>query len=161
MGTRWLRGNGWVALSIVEILDELPATHPRRPELERILRRLADGLAARQLANGLWDSIVDLPGACYDESSGSALVAYAFAKGARRGWLPAAMRDRARATFESLTSRLRRRVDGLSVTGTSGATNPTPQWIYELIRRKDDVDYGAGAYLLLATELATDTWVAP
>jgi hypothetical protein len=45
-----------------------------------------------------------------------------------------------------------------SVTGTSTATNATPWWVYPLIPQKDDVDYGVGAYLLLASELANETW---
>lgn len=159
LGAVWLRGNGWVGTSIVEMLSELPQGHPSRPELERVLRDLAAGLAAEQEASGLWDSLVDSPGASYEESSGSALAAYALAKGARLGVLGPDARARARHAFAALTARLARRHDGdLSVTGTSGATDPTPAWIYALVPQEDDVDYGAGAYLLLASELAAESW---
>jgi unsaturated rhamnogalacturonyl hydrolase len=159
LGVHWLRGNGWVATTIVEMLSVLPAGHPERPALLAILTSLAQGLMDRQLASGLWDSIVDHPGASYEEASGSALVAYALAKGAREGYLPASARACARHAFEALTARLHRRTDGCSVTGISGATNPTPAWIYPLIPCHEDVDYGVGAFLLLAAELENESWL--
>lgn len=158
LGAKWARGNGWVGVATVEILDELPASHPKRVELESVLTDLAKGLVAKQQANGLWDTLVDTPGAGYSESSGSALAAYALAKGARLGVLPQSMRANARRTFEALTARLKRTPDGLAVTGTSTATNPYPEVLYAWIPVKDDVDYGIGAYLLLASELANESW---
>jgi unsaturated rhamnogalacturonyl hydrolase len=159
LGAHWLRGNGWVGTNVVEVLDELPATHPQRPALEQILQLQAKGLEGLELENGLWDSIIDQPGACYAESSGSALVAYALAKGARTGVLKPEARERARHVFASLTERLARRSDGLlSVTGVSGATNAMPAFLYPLVPQEDDVDYGVGAYLLLASELANENW---
>jgi rhamnogalacturonyl hydrolase YesR len=158
-GARWLRGNGWVAVTIVEMLDELPASHPNVPELQRILAAQAQGILNVQMANGLWDSLADTPGATYSESSGSALVAYGLAKGARLGILPPSARAKAKRAFQALTARLARRPDGdLSVTGSSTATNATPVWIYKLIPQADDVDYGVGAYLLLAAELKNESW---
>jgi hypothetical protein len=47
-----LRGNGWAAAAIVDILAELGERDPRRDELERVLGRLAQGLAVRQRPDG-------------------------------------------------------------------------------------------------------------
>ena len=158
LGVRWLRGNGWAAASTLDILDELPANHPRRAQLERIAKDHLRGLAAVQMSSGLWDSVCDRPGASYAESSGSALAAYALAKGARMGLAPAGARAKARHAFEALVARLERRTDGFAVAGVSGATNPTPMWIYTLVPRTADKDYGTGSFLLLAEELAKETW---
>jgi len=158
IGATWLRGNGWVGAAVVDMLERVPPGHPRRPELERVLRDLARGLLARQLPSGLWDTYVDRPGAGYPEASGSALAAYALAKGARQGVLPPAARAAARRTFRALTSRLRERPNGYAVCGTSVATSAFPPRVYRLIPRRCDVDYGEGAFLLLAGELAGETW---
>jgi hypothetical protein len=53
---------------------------------------------------------------------------------------------------------VRRRPEGLSVTGTSGPTNPFPEWVYTIVPQEDDVDWGVGAYLLLAEELSNERW---
>lgn len=161
VGELWLRGNGWVAAAIVDMLEVAPAGDPRRAELEAILRPLLQGLADTQDAAGLWPTLLDRPDT-YQEASGSALAAYAMAKAARLGVAPAALRDRARPTLRSLTARLRPRPVGMSVTGTSIATNawPGPTW-YRLTPRRDDVDWGVGAFLLLAHELRDQRWDAP
>lgn len=160
IGSVWLRGNGWVAAAIVDMIDETPAGSPRRAELEAVLVPLARGLLDAQDAAGLWPTLLDRP-ASYQETSGSALAAYALAKGARLGALPASVRERARPTLRSLTARLRPRpaTGGASVTGTSIATNA---WhlplLYTLTPRRDDVDWGVGGYLLLAHELRDLRW---
>lgn len=156
-GATWLRGNGWVAFSLVEMLADAPADHPRRPELVRILRALTDGLLARQDAAGLWPTLLEQPGS-EQETSGSALVAYALAKGARQGHLPADRRAAARRTFQALTARLAPRGAGHVVTGTSIATSAWPTRYYTWVPRRDDVDWGVGAYLLLADELRAERW---
>jgi rhamnogalacturonyl hydrolase YesR len=158
LGVRWLRGNGWVGASTVDILDELPVSHPSRQPLLGVYANQARGFLAKQMPHGLWDTIVDQPGAGYSESSGSALAAYALAKGARLGYAPPGARAAARHTFEALVARLKRQPDGFSMTQISGATDPFPAWIYPLVPRGSDKDYGVGAFLLLASELSNETW---
>ncbi len=161
IGEPWLRGNGWVAAATVDLLEVAPAGDPRRAELEAVLRPLLQGLLDTQDAAGLWPTLLDDP-TSYQEASGSALAAYALAKAARLGVVPPALRDRARATLRSLTARLRPRPVGMSVTGTSVATNAWPGAIwYRWTPRRDDVDWGVGAFLLLAHELRDQRWDAP
>lgn len=157
LGERWLRGNGWAAFATAEMLELTPAGHPERARLEHVLRAVGTGLLARQLPTGLWDTLCE-PGAAYPETSGSALAACALARGARLGVLPPAARDAARRALQAIVARLEPRPRGLSVTGTSIATNPTPALLYRLTPRQDDVDYGVGAVLLLAAELAQEAW---
>ncbi|MCA8920344.1 MAG: glycoside hydrolase family 88 protein [Planctomycetes bacterium] len=156
-GGVWLRGNGWVATSIVDMLEEIPASHPRHAELLAILRPLAQGLLATQDAAGQWPTLLDGP-ETYQEASGTALAAYALARGAHRGWLPPAALDAAKQAFRGLSARLLRRPVGHSLTGTSIATSAWPRWLYPRIPKRADVDYGVGAYLLLAGELQGEGW---
>lgn len=160
MGPFWLRGDAWVAAAIVDMLDEVPATHPRRAELLAVLRPLLDGLLDRQDGAGLWSTVLTDP-TTYQESSGSALAAYAVAKAARKGYIAPGLRARARPTLRSLVARLRPRPAGMSVTGTSTATSVFPEVFYRFIARKDDVEWGVGAFLLLCEELRTERWDGP
>jgi unsaturated rhamnogalacturonyl hydrolase len=106
----WSRGSGWWLMALVDVLELLPAAHPRRPELEEALQRTAAGLVRWQDPDtGLWWQVTDQPGRerNYLEASASAMFAYSLAKAVNRGWLPA---DRyavpARRAFAGLTGRL-------------------------------------------------------
>lgn len=151
--TYWLRGNGWVLVAIAAILDELAPDDPHRPELLRVFGRLAEGLRAWQQPDGLWDSLINFPGETHPETSGSALVAYALARAAHRGWIDVAYLDVARRAFAGVTARLETRGDELSLPLISGPTNPGPRWTYRTIRPRRDLPYGVGPFLLAAFEL--------
>ena len=43
----WARGNGWVAASLTELLQVLPAAHPQRPALLAAYRKMMTGLVER------------------------------------------------------------------------------------------------------------------
>jgi unsaturated rhamnogalacturonyl hydrolase len=149
----WLRGNGWVLTSIVEILDELPPDSPRREELLSVFRRVVEGLKKFQQPTGLWDSIANRPGFSYGETSGTSLAAYAIAKAVHRGWLPECEMEVAKRAFAGVTAKLKPKNDGLSLPRISWSTNPMPLWLYGLIPALSDLDYGVGAYLMAASEM--------
>lgn len=44
------------------------------------------------------------------------------------------------------------------MTGTSIATSAWSRWLYRIVPRRDDRDFGIGAFLLLASELAPERW---
>src|SRR4030095_15401182 len=50
----WGRCNGWVAMAQTELLDNLPANHPKRPELIKLLLRQIVGFSRYQDPSGLW-----------------------------------------------------------------------------------------------------------
>ncbi|HTB62769.1 MAG TPA: glycoside hydrolase family 88 protein [Opitutales bacterium] len=88
----WGRAEGWYAMAIVDVLDDLPADHPNRAKILDILHRLADGIARAQDAkSGLWWQVLDQGGrdGNYLEASGSGMFVYALAKAVNRGYLPA------------------------------------------------------------------------
>src|SRR5262245_36639847 len=105
----WGRAIGWYAMAIVDVLDYLPATHPDRPEILRILTNLAAAVARVQdPVTGLWYLVLDQPNrkGNYHEASASSMFVYAFAKGARKGWLPASYTDIARRGHDGLIKHL-------------------------------------------------------
>jgi unsaturated rhamnogalacturonyl hydrolase len=86
----WSRAVGWYAMSLVDVLDEMPEGHAARPELIRLLTDIAQAVVRYQdRDSGLWYEVVDQPKAAgnYLESSGTAMFVYAMAKGVNRGYL--------------------------------------------------------------------------
>ncbi|MEZ6184799.1 MAG: glycoside hydrolase family 88 protein [Planctomycetota bacterium] len=156
-GGVWLRGNGWVATSLVDMLEAIGPSHPRHAELLAILRPLAQGLLATQDAAGQWPTLLD-DADSYQETSGSALAAYALARAAHRGYLGPQALEAAKRTFKNLAARLEARRVGATLPGTSIATSAWPRALYRLVPKQDDVDYGVGAFLLLADELRGEAW---
>ncbi|HSL22435.1 MAG TPA: glycoside hydrolase family 88 protein [Vicinamibacterales bacterium] len=80
----WSEGLGWYALMLVETLESLPPDHRRRPEVERIFRRLAAALKKLQdPRSGRWFQVVDKVHEPdnWTDTSGSAMFTYAIQKG--------------------------------------------------------------------------------
>jgi unsaturated rhamnogalacturonyl hydrolase len=86
----WGRAIGWYAIAIVDVLDHLPADHPRRDKIVGLLQATISAVAAVQdPSSGVWYQVLDQgdrPGN-YLESSASCMFVYAIAKGVRMGYL--------------------------------------------------------------------------
>lgn len=85
-GYKWGRGNGWALLSEVEVLGQLPETHPDRARLLENLRRHIEGLEKVQAPSGLWRQVVDRP-ELWEETSCTGMYAYCIARACNRGWI--------------------------------------------------------------------------
>jgi rhamnogalacturonyl hydrolase YesR len=84
----WSEGLGWYALILVETLAVLPPDHPRRAEVEDILRALAAGLKRTQDARtGRWFQVVDKGDQPdnWTDTSGSAMFVYALQRAIELG----------------------------------------------------------------------------
>ena len=105
----WARGAGWMAAGMALVLDRLPGDSPHRAEVMRGYRDMMSALLRYQRADGLWFQLVDRPDdpENWPETSGSAMYAYAFMVGVRRGWLDAGTYGAAaRRTWDALCARL-------------------------------------------------------
>jgi unsaturated rhamnogalacturonyl hydrolase len=165
----WARAMGWYAMALVDVLDWVPAGHPRRAALVTALNRTAAAVVAHQdKKTGLWWQVMDRGGrpGNYMEASASSMFVYALAKGVRMGYLPHSYNANARhgwqgiqKTFVSTGS------DGLMVlngTVKVGGLGGTPY-------RSGTFDYyvgektiandakGVGAFLLAGSEMAEGT----
>lgn len=86
----WDRAIGWYMMGLVDILDYLPKTHPKRKELESILQKTAAAIVPYQDAKtGVWYQVMDGGNqqGNYLEASGSCMFTYSFLKGVRQGIL--------------------------------------------------------------------------
>lgn len=98
----WARAVGWLAMALVDIAELLPGRAPL-PET----RALLDAVIAQQGASGLWPQVLAAPDLAgnYDESSASAMFAYALMAADRLGLAPSGRPGR-RAWDALVSSRL-------------------------------------------------------
>ncbi|GAB6011461.1 glycoside hydrolase family 88/105 protein [Viscerimonas tarda] len=97
----WGRANGWIMVSLVRLLDVMPANHPRRAELVTLLEKQIVGASRYQNENGMWNQLLDKSDS-YDESSVTAMYVYGIAKGVNKGWIDPAYARIAQAGWRAL-----------------------------------------------------------
>jgi unsaturated rhamnogalacturonyl hydrolase len=101
----WSRSMGWYAMALVDVLDYLPKSHPKRSEIINIFKRLSTALKNYQdPTTGVWFQVTNkgqVPGN-FIESSGSCMFVYAMAKGVRLGYLDKQFMDAAKKGFEGI-----------------------------------------------------------
>lgn len=101
--TIWGRGIGWYMMALVETLDYFPKSHPKYKVLVGYLKQISKNVNEYKSPSGLWYQIADKPElyANYVEPSASAMIIYAFAKGADKGYLDSSYKRIAKKSFES------------------------------------------------------------
>ncbi len=100
----WLRAIGWFSVALADLLEIIPPEIPGNPIPEIFSDLMRDILPFADPETGLYYQVVDRAEAegNYQESSGSAMIAYAMLKGARLGILPETFAEKGRKTFEGL-----------------------------------------------------------
>ncbi len=109
----WARAVGWYAMALADVLDILPDP-AHRATVGSIFRETMEPLARVQDQSGVWWQVLDQPDRAgnYLESSASCMFAYAFAKGARQGYLPAEHRRIASRAYDAIIERFIHTSDG-------------------------------------------------
>ena len=105
----WSRAMGWYILAIEDILEYLPENHPDRASLIAILQKTCDALVkVRDPKTGIWFQVLNQGGreGNYLEGSGSAMYAYAFARGAHKGYLDKKYLVIANSAFDGILKEL-------------------------------------------------------
>jgi len=160
----WSRAMGWYAMALVDSLEQFPQAHPAKPKLVEILQREVDALVKVQHKSGLWYQVLDQGDreGNYLEASGSAMFAYAIAKGVNKGYLDASYRPVAERAFNALVKQLIR-VDGdgqVHLTGICGSAGlggdpyrPGTFEYYISEPQRDNDPHGVGPFILAALEL--------
>lgn len=161
----WARSMGWYVMAIVDVLDYLPEDHPQREELISILNDVCAALVKVQDAeSGVWRQ---LPAegnkeGNYLEASGSAMYVYAFAKGAKKGYLPQKYLTIANEGFDAIVKNfVQVKEDGLidlvNICGSCGlGGNPYRDGSYEYYVTEKIVtndSKGVAPFIMAAVEL--------
>lgn len=97
----WGRANGWITVSLVLLLDEMPENHPKRAELITLLEKQIVGVSRYQNTNGMWNQLLD-KSESYDESSVTAMYVYGIAKAVNNGWIDPAYARIAEVAWKAL-----------------------------------------------------------
>lgn len=84
----WGRANGWALLTLTEVLEALPESHPERKNILRLYKAHVAGIAALQSGSGFWHQLLDRNDS-YLETSATAIYVYCIARGINNGWLDA------------------------------------------------------------------------
>jgi len=104
----WSRSLGWYAMAMVDVLDVVPAEHPKTPWLKARFKKFIDAALAYQHSSGTWYQVTDLGSrkGNYLEASGTAMLTYAMAKGASLKLLPAQYKAYAEKGFAGLLDQM-------------------------------------------------------
>uniref|UniRef100_A0A8H7NGU3 Uncharacterized protein n=1 Tax=Bionectria ochroleuca TaxID=29856 RepID=A0A8H7NGU3_BIOOC len=89
----WVRALGWYFMSLVEVLQVFPTSHPGYEKLMGYFVSLAEALKkTRDVDSGTWWQVMEDPYPTYEENfieaSGSAMFTYGWFKGIALGYLP-------------------------------------------------------------------------
>ncbi len=149
----WGRGNGFPALGLALCLTHWPAERDDRDELLAMFRSHMAALKPHQDASGCWRQVIDRPDS-YCELSCTCMIAFAAARGIRRGWLE---RDAYEPMLQRAWSAIRLRVaenGGLVDVCTGTGKQKTLDDYYRRLAILGRDDRGGAMALLIATELA-------
>lgn len=138
----WGRANGWAILTLCQLLDFLPENHPKRAEILDMYRKHAAGLAELQGIDGFWHQLLDRP-ETYEETSATAIFAYALAHGVNEGWLEATTYGPvAQLAWEAVSTKINQKgeVEGVCV-GTGMGFDPA-YYAYRPVSVKAAHGYG-------------------
>ena len=145
----WGRGNGWMALAFVDVLDFLPQDHPRRAEVLKMYHDQMKGVRRHQATEGGWRQVMDHPEA-WVETSCTGMFTYALARGVNEGWLDDSYGDDARKGWKALLGK----VDPEGVTiDTCPGTGPGNLEHYLKRPRTQDDPHSYGPILLAGSEI--------
>lgn len=97
----WGRANGWIMVSLADLIEAMPENHPQRATLIAILEKQIVGASRWQNANGMWNQLLDKSDS-YDESSVTAMFVYGIAKAINNKWIDSSYRGIARAGWNVL-----------------------------------------------------------
>ncbi|UAY50875.1 glycoside hydrolase family 88/105 protein [Ferruginibacter albus] len=112
----WSRGLGWYVAALVDILEYLPASHPKYDQLKNLLNDLAAGIKDNQdSATGLWYQVINKQDSAgnYLETSGSGLIIYALKTAVSNGFIDTSYLSVAEKGWAGLQNEVGTYTDGL------------------------------------------------
>lgn len=153
----WGRSIGWMPVAVMDDLDFIPADHPLRGEVERMVKELLVNVCRFQdPEDGRWYQVVN-KGDCegnWHENSCSSLFAAALFKAVRKGLLPESYKENAWKAYEGVIRSLNFDGEDLLYGNVCIGTGVGDYTHY--INRPCSVNdlHGMGAFLLMCTEAA-------
>ena len=156
----WGRSMGWFGMAIVEILEVLPESHPKREALIRILTDLIEGLSEVQdPQTGLWYQVPDKGADPADwlESSCSCMYSFFTARAVQMGYVDTDYLDMAVRAYKGV---IRDKVyfspDGLiNLKDICEGTGVSSDVAYYFARARNTNDlHGLAAFVMMCWQMA-------
>lgn len=148
----WARGDGWVLAALAKVIQDLPANAPHRQEYVDRYLTMAKAVKAAQRPEGYWTrSMLDPEHAPGPETSGTAFFTYGLLWGINHGFLSEAeYLPTVTKAWDYLQN------TALQEDGTVGYVQPIGEKAIpgQVVNQKSTANFGTGAYLLAACELA-------
>jgi unsaturated rhamnogalacturonyl hydrolase len=156
----WGRAMGWYGMAIIDVLEVLPAKHPKRAQLIAVLQDLVKGLAKYQdTKTGLWYQVVNKGSVegNWLETSSSSMYTYIISMAVRRGYVDKSYQDVARKGYEGVLSKVSIGADGLAHIADIGEGTNVSDFAYYIGRKRPDNDFhGLGAFLIMNEQFLTE-----
>jgi len=155
----WCRAEGWFGMAAIEVLENIPKTHPNRPAIVKIVHDLANAYARFQdPKSGRWFQVVDKPTAegNFTETSCSMMYTYVISRAVQRGYATEpGLTAVAAKGYQGVLARVTRGGDGLTnVSEICVGTNVGDLAFYLARPRKTNDLHGLGAFLIMNEQLA-------
>ncbi|MEJ2627187.1 MAG: glycoside hydrolase family 88 protein, partial [bacterium] len=155
----WARGNGWAAMTFVEILDVLPDSHAKKGILISMFQEFIDNIITYQDSNtGLWFTVIDKSDSLenYTETSASAMFTYSIEKGIQNGYLSSAYQASADLGDQGVRSKLYITPQGYTNVYEISEGTIVGDYDYYVSRpTRKNLNYGVGAALVEKTLFRT------
>ena len=144
----WSRGIGWVLASVPRLMARMPDDYPEIDRYLELFSRLAEQVIKYQQEDGFWrTSLLDPEGFPAPESSATSLFCYGLAWGINNGQLD-------RETYLPVVEKAWKALQGcIHETGMIGWVQ-LPAFNPRDVKFEHNIDYGAGAFMLAATEIS-------
>jgi len=154
----WCRAMGWFGMATIEVLEILPATHPRRQALIDIIRFLAVGWERNQDPHsGRWFQVVNRGDRSdnWTETSCSSMYTYVLSRGVERSYIDAHYRDVAAKGWRGVLQRISKGSDGrTNLTEICIGTNVGDSYAFYRDRPRATNDFhGLGAFLIMQEQM--------
>ena len=147
----WGRANGWIMVSLADLIEAMPVNHPKRTKLISLLDKQIVGASRYQNANGMWNQLLDKSDS-YDESSVTAMFVYAIAKALNNKWIDSSYASVAKTGWNVLKNK-EITADGrfTNVCVGTGITDDIPFYFNRPVG--DNEKHGLGLILDTAVEI--------
>ena len=146
----WGRGNGWVMVSLTEILLHCHDETLRSEALE-LYREFVGGVVKNQDECGMWHQVLNRPDS-YIETSCSAMFALCIARGVNNGWLDKSYSKFAKRAWEGILKRAVDKDGHLYGVCLGSGCHMQAEYYFNIPTHKND-DHGTGIVLAAGCEI--------
>lgn len=149
----WCRAMGWFGMTLIEVLELLPKSHPKRPALIAQLQQLVKAWSRYQdKQTGLWYQIVDKGDNPENwlETSSSSMYTYVIAMAAQLGYVSKSYLKVSDQGYQGVLSKVALGTDGMTnLVDICEGTNVADLAYYFARKRSTNDFHGLGAFLIM------------